>query len=351
MKLFFKCAALFLCVLMLLASASCTQDRDPNLPEGMKLATAPNADFRLYIPTSWNVNNSYGVSGGYYNLDVQSTVSMSKYELPAPELSSQVQGGAWFWEHYCRESLESVALSGSIEQVSEPASDVVAKCNAFRTVHTAIVGGDKLYFMYIFIPVDGAMYLFSYIADEELYEPLLPDVEKILDQFVFAEPYLPDDYLKDTNADVTAPEGMKLASNDDVAYRFFVPEAWSVNLDERIFAAHLEADRANVSVVPYSPDVDGMSVGDYFALCEERMKAMSGEDSYALLSTEKVDLGGRQATAYTYTYTVGGETYQYKQVIAAYRSMLYSMTYTATPETFAAHLDDVARMIDAFEFR
>ncbi len=351
MKIFLKCSALLLCVLMLLASASCIKDRDPDLPEGMKLATAPGAEFRLYIPTSWNVNQSYGVSGGYYNLNVQSSVSMSRYDLPPSESFEAGYDGASLWEYYCRESLASVALSGSVEQVGEPSSDIVAKCNAFRMVHTAIVSGDKLYFMYIFVPTKDAMYLFSYIADEDLYESLLPDVEKILDHFAFADVYLPDDYLKDTDADVVAPDGMKLASNNDVAYRFFVPEAWKIDLDERIFAAHFEADGASVSVVPYSPDVDSMSVSEYFALCEERMKAMSGADAYALLSSEKVELGGRQATAYTYTYKVGGRVYQYKQVIAAYRSMLYSMTYTATPETFDAHLDDVARMIDAFEFR
>ena len=82
------------------------------------------------------------------------------------------------------------------------------------------------------------------------------------------------------------------------------------------------------------------------------MKTTAGEGGYELLKTEKeVDLGGRMATAYTYTFTVGGVKYQYKQVVAAYKSMIYSLTYTALPEHFEAHLADVDRMIDAFVFR
>ena len=66
---------------------------------------------------------------------------------------------------------------------------------------------------------------------------------------------------------------------------------------------------------------------------------------------EATKLGGKDAMAYTYTYRLGGVAYKSRQVIAVYSAALYSMTYTALPENFDAHLSDVNQMIDAFEFR
>ena len=49
----------------------------------------------------------------------------------------------------------------------------------------------------------------------------------------------------------------------------------------------------------------------------------------------------------------GMQTFVYDRppVIAAHGSMIYSVTYTALPEHFDAHLDEVDRIIDAFVFR
>ena len=93
-----------------------------------------------------------------------------------------------------------------------------------------------------------------------------------------------------------------------------------------------------------------MRVSEYFALCEERMINTAGEDYQLLASGAKLDLGGREATVYEYTYRVGETVYRYKQVIAAYGSMIYSVTYTARPECFDAHLDEVNAILEAFVF-
>ena len=93
-----------------------------------------------------------------------------------------------------------------------------------------------------------------------------------------------------------------------------------------------------------------MRVSEYFALCEEKMINTAGEDYQLIASGEKLDLGGREATVYEYTYRVGETVYRYKQVIAAYGSMIYSVTYTARPECFDAHLDEVNAILEAFVF-
>ncbi len=360
MKKIVKTLALILCAVLLVSLASCVKDAPEDIPAGMKLATAAGADFRLYIPTSWNTNTAYGVSGGYYSMKTQSSVSMTKYPITEEMQSRMTEASvgedgaariAWFWENECKTVLEKQSLGGSFSEAEAKSEDLINGINAWRFHCKGIVNGKDLHYLQIIAERENAFYVFSFVADASVYTDLLPNVESMLDVFVFADPYVPDDYVKDLDADVEVPAGMKLASSNDVAYYFFVPEGWTVNRDEEIYAAYLESDRSSVSVVPYMPDADSMSVAAFFTMCQDMMKNNVGEDGYELISYQTVDLGGRQATEYVYRYTVGGVEYRYKQVIAAYKSMIYSVTYTALPENFDAHLADVDAMIGAFRFR
>lgn len=365
MKTMIRCAVLLLAVTLLLGLASCTTKNNGDVPEGMRNATAAGADFRLYIPSSWTANTVYGISGGYATLSEQSTVSMTKHAI-TPEMEAAMQaaltqdGGEmtgegridWFWNNHCLPAMRALSSGSNFAEAEAKAQDLLNKHNAWRYHWKGSANGKGLHFLQVIAEKNNAFYLFSFTAEEQLYAAHLANVEAILDCFVFADPYVPDDYAKTIDPNAPAPEGMKLASNDDVAYRFYVPTAWNINLEEQIFSAFLENDHSSVSVVPYMPEVDSMSVAQYFALCESMMKSTTTENGYELLAEPTtVDLGGRQATVYVYRYTVGGREYRYKQVIAAYKSMIYSLTYTSTPENFDAHLADVDAMINAFEFR
>ena len=376
MKKIIRSVTLLLVLSLLLGFTACSQVSE-EIPAGMKLATAAGSDFRLYIPSSWNSNTAYGVSGGCATLSEQSNVSMTKHVISAEtealiqaDVQAQKEAEAanpettdgtdrtgewridWFWRNECLPALEGIALGGSLAEADAKSQDLLNKLNAWRYHWTGIANGTDLHFLQVIAEKDGAFYLFSFTATNGQYSSQLHNVEAMLDSFIFADPYYPDDYVKQIDGNITPPAGMKLASNKDVAYNFFVPEAWTVNRDEAIFAAYLESDLSSVSVVPYMPDVNSMSVKEFYALCEKLMKETAGEDGYELISvTENMDLGGRVATSYVYRYTVGGVEYRYQQVIAAYKSMIYSLTYTAKPECFDAHLSDVAAMIDAFQFR
>lgn len=339
--------------------AACRKDEGESIPEGMQIANCEGDDFRLYVPTSWNLNNSYGVAGAYYNIGVQSTVSVVKYpvteEMKAvlPEGGDATKNAARldaYAETYCKKAIAEQAVGEvSIEDLDLDVSlldDVTAR----QYHYSATVKGENLHFLQVIGERNNAFYVFTFVCSPDLYKNLLPDVEKMLDEFIFADPYNPDDYARELDED-EAPEGMILVSNKDVAYRFFAPDTWKANYDQQVFAAYREDDRSSVSVVPYMPQKEGMSVAEYFSICKNQMIEIGGEDSLTMISEEETKLGGRNATAYVYTYAIGGKTYQYKQIVAVYRSMVYSMTYTATPENFEAHLADVDAMIDAFEFR
>ena len=73
--------------------AACRKDEGEYIPEGMQIANCEGDDFRLYVPTSWNLNNSYGVAGAYYNISVQSTVSVVKYPVTEEMKATLPEGG------------------------------------------------------------------------------------------------------------------------------------------------------------------------------------------------------------------------------------------------------------------
>lgn len=360
MKLMLKGSLILLCLVMLLTCVSCMKgpETDASVPEGMKLATCAGADYRLYVPTVWNTNTDYGVSGAYYNMLTQSTVSAQKYAITEEMRAAFANEPSRshieiFWEDHLLEPLCAYALGGEVELFAEETKSVTLhKLNAMQFSCGATVAGKELRLLHVIgEKTDDAFYVLTFTVDVSLYERLLPDVQKIVSAFVLADtPYEPFDYVKDLNEDAPAVEGMKIASGKDVKYLFYVPTDWVIDRNQTVYAAYDPADRSSVSVVPYLPAEAEMRVSEYFALCEERMINTAGEDYQLIASGEKLDLGGREATVYEYTYRVGETVYRYKQVIAAYGSMIYSVTYTARPECFDAHLDEVNAILEAFAF-
>ena len=363
MKHFIKITAFFLCLLTIFGLSACST-RDEDIPEGMQNATANGADFRLYLPTTWNLNTPYGISGGYFSLANQSTVSVAKYQ-PSAALAESLPTGAGvlaaridaFWTAECKPVLESIALNRTIEQLAEPSDDLLGALPARRYQHKYIANGKDLRSLQVVTERGGIFYVFSFIAhndaSQSLYDQLIGDVEVVIDSFRFADtPYLADEFVKPLDTDAESPEGMFLASNNDVAYRFYAPNGWIADQNNSIFAAYVESDRSSVSVVPYMPEGESMTVAEFWDLTvAELTKTDKSFDQNAVTVTETT-LGGRGAMVYEYTYTLGGNTYHYKQAIAAYRSMIYTVTYTAaSKDAYNAHLAEVDAILNAFEFR
>ncbi len=227
------------------------------------------------------------------------------------------------------------------------------KVDAGRWCYTALVSGTTYRYKQLIAEKNNAFYVFTFTATEEMYEQYLSDVEKILNAFCFSdEPYYPD-YAKKLDASGDAPKGMKACYGADVAYKFYVPTEWEIDLDTSIYSAYLKSDYSSVSVVPYMPTVEHLSVAEYWQMvCDETVKLL-GDSAMTVYDdkTHKENLGSREATVYEYTCKIGGKTYRYRQYISAYRSMIYSLTYCALEEHFDEHLTDVERMVSAFEFR
>ena len=365
MKVYARLIAVLLCTVMLMATASCAKTSE-EIPDGMQIASCAGADYRLFVPTSWVPNTAYGVSGAYRSLDTQSTVSVMTYdvqlymeEMAADGVNTEESGARmeWFWKSQCLKPVECRALNQAVTVDADACiSTSLDGANARQYCYHGVIKGaeqTELFFLQVVAERNSRFYVFTFTATPEMFDLYRTEVEQMLSYFVFAEPYDPSvDARKKLDKGKNAPTGMKSAFDDDVAYCFYVPSDWEIRWNDSIYAAYVAEDKTSVSVVPYMPDVAVMSVAEYFEMSRTMMENMAGADGFVLISdTEEATLGGRKATVYEYRLRVGGADYHYRQYIAAYKSMIYCLTYTATEDAYGLHLEELDAIVDAFQFR
>lgn len=163
------------------------------------------------------------------------------------------------------------------------------------------------------------------------------------------------------------PAGMKLASSDKIDYKMWVPDDWIVDISTGVTAAYVsESDRSNVTLTAFSLTAGDnyMSISQYWSKYKEELEKTfpdisvidTGEDGASDALTEENDLGvtllvdGVAAKKYVYTATVTGTNYKFMQVIFIREGYVYLLTYTAMPENYDLHTEDVDKIIENFRF-
>ena len=343
-------AIVLISVIIVSAFASCSGNSD--IPDGYQLVACEGDCFRLYVPARWTPNVSGGVTSAYYSAGSGISVNVSV----ADDAKGMTVEEYW---NKCNEnferSLENYEWSGKKETM------VLGGKPAYKYVYTAkmnVVDGESSSVDYKFMQVmaifEEELYVFVYSAPADAYDTYLQEIEGdsdgagILPYFVFAEPYKSED--KKYSEKVDAPDGMKLISSDELAYRFFVPQGWVVNNRAEYSAAYAsDTDSSNVSVQMYMTKDASKTVDQYFSECEARYKDIF--ESYERVSAEEIKMDGVPAKQYVYKIVSGGVEYKQLQAIVVKGEVFYTVTYTALPELFDTHLSDVAKMIEHFDIR
>lgn len=366
-SIFARILSLLICAVVLLSCVACAGESGGEaIPSGMQNATATGDDFRLYVPTHWSANTAYGVSGGYYHLTEQSTISMVKYpitedmktQLPAPtEEDLKLEARAeWFYQNELLTQIDAMKDGELTAADQNGYTFLMDSVNAVQYHVTGKINEKDMHFLHVIGERNNAFYVLSYTVTDALYLMLVEDYVNILNSIRFAEPYVPEENAKDVDENAEAPEGMKLASNDDVQYRLYVPVSWKIDHSQEIFGAYAEEDFSNVSVIPYLPTGEQiMNVMEYFE-ANKRLMISTPNGGFDWVDDTKqegveVKLGGSPAMRYDYYFSVGGVQFRYMQIIAAYEGMFYNFTYTARADRFEAHVAEVDAIVEAFRFR
>ena len=216
--------------------------------------------------------------------------------------------------------------------------------------YSATVGNETYRYRQVLTKVSGRFFLFTYSSKEDSFDRWLDTVDEILENVEFiAYPFEGSDDEKKIPS-VEAPEGMKLVTGNDVAYRFFAPEAWIIGeADAAALVYASETDRSNVTVLGYAAP-DGYSVADYWKDVQDDYNTAL-QDYTLTAEPASSTMGGTRATVYEYTYSLGGVSYKCRQTICVYGYMIVVMTYTALSENYDAHLSEAEQMQNALIFR
>jgi len=349
-------AIIFACLMLMSVLVSCNQD---NTPDGYQLIACEGDKFRLYVPASWQSNAKGGITSAIYSMDDNVTVSVYVAD-DAGDMTAEQYWAACMSR--LGHELENFSWSGKTEKAvlgGKAAIKTVYSAKATLMNHSTGKLTEVTYkYMQVMAKHDGEMYVLLYSSPEDRYDAHVAEIEGdsngagIIPYFVFAEAYHSDDNDKQFSSDVTPPEGMKLISTDERAYRFFVPTEWKVNIRTEATAAYVDetdGTRSNVSVQMYMTGDESQTVEQYWSLCEQSYKEIFSH--YQLVSSDEIQMDGIKAGKYVYDVATGGIEYRQLQAIVKKGAMFYVVTYTASPECFDSHLDDVQKMIESFDIR
>lgn len=331
-----KLALITALLLCMLCAVSCSQS-DTQAPDGMKSATLPGEPFILYVPESWSLNTSGGISGAYYNSASKILVSARYYTPDDPNMTLN-QYVDFCSSHYGESltdytvtSREATLLGGeNAVKLAYRITDGDSELTCFQI--TAACGGD-------FISLNG------YCASA-LYEARSADYDSIVKEFVLCEK---SSAQGTPVTDKNTPDGFQIASADHIEYRLYVPNTWICDAESGASEAYYpESGKSNVSVTSYAPSTS-VGIQDYFAECEKEYQKLFSD--YERLSEEARTVAGRSAYSYTYRLSVDGREMKLMQTLLIYNDMIYSVTYTALSENFDLHLEDVQAILNVFDFR
>lgn len=341
-----RCTALLLCVLSLVMLSACGAAGDENTPENMQIATVEGACYRLFVPIGWMTMTDMGISGGYTSSAAQNyaAVSMHDYEntkaLTAKEYAEQIY----------IQSIAAIYPEGGMGSVAVSDS-TLGGVSACALEYTGTRGLVTYRTREVICAYEGRIYVLTFCTQHELFEGYDEIYGMIKTNFKFdGTPFVPDKSANTVDTDAEAPDGMMLASNDDVAYRFYVPASWTLDRLLPTSSVYVsESDRSNVNVTVYMPEATQMTAEEYWSQCEQQLTAVL--DDYTLILTTPGTLDTRPSNTYVYTATVGDKLYRFAQTVASYRGMVYTVTYTALDEVYDSHADEYAAILTAFDFR
>lgn len=183
-----KVAAASLCAMLMIGSvltfASCGNSDDAWQPAGMKLASSEDADYKLWIPESWTVDMSTGITSAYVSSTDLSNISLVAMNLSGDD--NYLTPGE-YWESYKADLASTFSDIAYDEDTANGISLLLDGNAAMKYSYTATVTGTAFHFQSVICIKNGTVYLLTYTAQPGAYERNLDSVQSIIDNFRFSE--------------------------------------------------------------------------------------------------------------------------------------------------------------------
>ncbi len=185
MKKILKKIIISLFALVLCFSAVSCGNKNDQVPTGFKRASNKNADYSLFVPDSWIVDTSTGVTVAKVSETDASNISFMGFELDGSVLDKDDGEGDSeekstldrFWEYYSAEFTKTFP-DMKYDEDGNGVNMLVSKLAAKKYIYTATVTGIEYKFMQIVVIKGETVYLLTYTAQKETFAKHL---DKVLD--------------------------------------------------------------------------------------------------------------------------------------------------------------------------
>ncbi|MBR6726613.1 MAG: DcrB-related protein [Clostridia bacterium] len=160
-------------------------------------------------------------------------------------------------------------------------------------------------------------------------------------------------FVASCSSEVAPPEGMQDVTAPGESYHLYVPASWQSQANSGTSGARYgNQDKSNVTVTRFLPgSADEGKPAHYWSNRLKPSYEKQFSDFVLLEDGAEGSLGGRTGLKYVYTMTFGGIPYKQMQVLVqGADGNVYIFTYTALPEYYDAHLEEVASILAAFKF-
>lgn len=167
--------------------------------------------------------------------------------------------------------------------------------------------------------------------------------------------------------DISTDDGSILAANDLQTFYFYYPSDWIIDKNEamiviyrdegEVFQSNMEnkgepyafVEKTNISAIAYGVVSTVVSIEDYWN--DYCLPWMDVFDNFSLSSVADAMMGEFEAKRYDYTAEIGGVPFQFAQIFALDRGVIYTITYTASPEKFPDYEEVLLKVASTFALK
>lgn len=150
-----------------------------------------------------------------------------------------------------------------------------------------------------------------------------------------------------SNDQYAPPTGMISATDEKADFCLFVPDEWQIDYTTAAAGAYYSAsDPSSVSVLAWDLEYTDTTVEEWWETNVNEVGIVF--DDINVESEENITMSDVYGKKYVYTASLGDFQYKIMQAACIKGSSVYLFTYTAIPENYDLHTEDVASMLEFF---
>lgn len=170
-----KIAFLLAVIMLALPLASCSEDSDVKVPNGMQLCTNDVINYNLFVPKDWTQSISTGAVGAYCSNEDPTNVTVMAWNV-----DSSTTLDSW-WDGYVSD-FKLVFDEMKLESKDNTTLGGVA---AQKYTYTAKLGEYEYYYVQCACIHWSMVYVLTFTSSPERYESHLDELDQIIEYFEF----------------------------------------------------------------------------------------------------------------------------------------------------------------------